>query len=77
MIEAKMSGIVIIGAGIIGCSTAYYLSKSTRIQAQNIHLVEALPELFQCASGFAGGFMAADCMILTRLIFTGSTNKPE
>jgi glycine/D-amino acid oxidase-like deaminating enzyme len=63
-----MSGIVIIGAGIIGCSTAYYLSESPRTQAQNIHLVEASPELFYCASGLAGGFMAADCMVLARLI---------
>jgi len=57
-----MSGIVIIGAGIIGCSTAYYLSESTRTQAQIIHLVEASPELFRCSSGLAGGFMAADCI---------------
>lgn len=63
-----MSGVVIIGAGIIGCSTAYYLSESTRTQAQSIHLVEASPELFYCASGLAGGFLAADCMILTQLI---------
>jgi glycine/D-amino acid oxidase-like deaminating enzyme len=59
-----MSGIVIIGAGIIGCSTAYYLSESTRTQAQRIHLVEISPELFHCASGLAGGFIAADCMSL-------------
>ncbi|KAJ9662543.1 hypothetical protein H2201_006031 [Coniosporium apollinis] len=51
---------VILGAGIIGCSTAYYLSESPRTQAQSIHLVEASPELFHCASGLAGGFLAAD-----------------
>ncbi|KAF2761364.1 nucleotide-binding domain-containing protein [Pseudovirgaria hyperparasitica] len=51
---------VIIGAGIIGCSTAYYLSQSTNTAAQSIHLVEASEELFKCASGFAGGFLAKD-----------------
>ncbi|KAK4155150.1 FAD dependent oxidoreductase [Chaetomidium leptoderma] len=49
---------VILGAGIIGVSTAYYLS-----QHQNpttIHLVEPSPELFSSASGYAGGFLAKD-----------------
>ncbi|KAF2500562.1 FAD dependent oxidoreductase [Lophium mytilinum] len=55
-----MSNTVIIGAGIVGCSTAYYLSQSPRTPAQSIHLVESSPELFQCASGLAGGFLAAD-----------------
>jgi glycine/D-amino acid oxidase-like deaminating enzyme len=56
------SGTVIIGAGIIGCSTAYYLSQSSRTQASTIHLVDASPELFtRVASGLAGGFLAADC----------------
>lgn len=55
-----MSNTVILGAGIVGCSTAYYLSESPRTQAQSIHLVEPSPELFHCASGFAGGFLAAD-----------------
>ncbi|KAL9125197.1 MAG: hypothetical protein Q9217_005568, partial [Psora testacea] len=48
---------VIVGAGIIGVSTAYYLSQSRN---QEIHLAEASPELFASASGFAGGFLAAD-----------------
>jgi len=56
-----MSNTVILGAGIVGCSTAYYLSESPRTQAQSIHLVEPSPELFHCASGLAGGFLAADC----------------
>ena len=47
----------IIGAGIIGVSTAYYLSQS---QAEEIHLIEASQELFASASGFAAGFLAAD-----------------
>ncbi|KAF2843443.1 FAD dependent oxidoreductase-like protein superfamily [Patellaria atrata CBS 101060] len=56
-----MSGTtVILGAGIIGCSTAFYLSESKTIQPQNIHLVDPLPDLFQCASGLAAGFLAAD-----------------
>ncbi|KAL9104642.1 MAG: hypothetical protein Q9163_000446 [Psora crenata] len=48
---------VILGAGIIGVSTAYYLSQSAN---QDIHLIEASPELFTSASGFAAGFLAAD-----------------
>ncbi|TKA64264.1 hypothetical protein B0A49_05357 [Cryomyces minteri] len=55
-----MSNTVIVGAGIIGCSTAYYLSESPRTQAQSIHLVEASPRLFASASGYAGGFLASD-----------------
>lgn len=56
-----MSGTVILGAGIIGCSTAYFLSQSPRAKADTIHLVEASLEFFNCASGLAGGFLAADC----------------
>ena len=63
-----MSNTVILGAGIVGCSTAYYLSESPRTQAQSIHLVEPSPELFHCASGFAGGFLAADCKHSVRTI---------
>ena len=51
---------VIIGAGIIGVSTAYYLSESDPSNADQIHLVEASPDLFTSASGFAGGFLAED-----------------
>ena len=49
---------VILGAGIIGLSTAYYLSLSQT--PSSIHIVEPSAELFSSASGFAGGFMAAD-----------------
>lgn len=52
---------VILGAGIIGLSTAYYLSRSGRTKPESIHLVDLNAELFHCASGFAGGFLAADC----------------
>ncbi len=51
---------VILGAGIIGCSTAYFLSQSSRTQAQQIHLVESSPRLFASASGYAAGFLARD-----------------
>ncbi|ROW13702.1 hypothetical protein VPNG_04531 [Cytospora leucostoma] len=60
---------VILGAGIIGLSTAYYLSRHQQQQQQQqqpgessatIHLVEPSPELFAAASGNAGGFLARD-----------------
>ncbi|KXS96261.1 hypothetical protein AC578_5490 [Pseudocercospora eumusae] len=56
---------VIVGAGIIGCATAYYLSRSpTNVhpdgRRQQIHLIEASPELFASASGKSGGFVAED-----------------
>lgn len=53
-----MPATVILGAGIIGVSTAYYLSFS--LTPSSIHLIEPSPELFSSASGFAGGFLAAD-----------------
>ncbi|KAI8957811.1 FAD dependent oxidoreductase [Daldinia sp. FL1419] len=53
-----MAATVILGAGIIGTSTAYYLSKHQ--PASSIHLVEPSPELFASASGYAGGFLAKD-----------------
>ncbi|KAF2019636.1 FAD dependent oxidoreductase [Aaosphaeria arxii CBS 175.79] len=54
------SNTVILGAGIIGLSTAYYLSQSGYTNPQSIHLVDTTEELFYCSSGFAGGFLAAD-----------------
>ena len=51
---------IIIGAGIIGLSTAYYLSQSDSPVEHDIHLIEASPELFASASGYAAGFLAAD-----------------
>ncbi|RYP49222.1 hypothetical protein DL769_011104 [Monosporascus sp. CRB-8-3] len=53
-----MATTVILGAGIIGVSTAYYLSKHQ--PGSTIHLIEPSPELFASASGYAGGFMAKD-----------------
>ena len=49
---------VILGAGIIGVSTAYYLSQS--VPGSSVHLIDTSPELFASASGKAGGFLAAD-----------------
>ena len=48
---------VIIGAGIIGTSTAYYHSQS---QTSSVHLIESSTQLFASASGFAAGFLARD-----------------
>ena len=58
-----MSNTVILGSGIIGVSTAYYLSESTNTPPESIHLVDPIAELFHCASGFAGGYLAADCKL--------------
>jgi glycine/D-amino acid oxidase-like deaminating enzyme len=55
---ATQQSTVILGAGIIGVSTAYYLSQS--IPGSSIHLIDPSPELFASASGKAGGFLAAD-----------------
>ncbi len=59
---------VILGTGIIGLSTAYYLShhladnheNTTPTTGHHIHLVEPSPELFASASGKAAGFLAKD-----------------
>lgn len=60
----KTQSTVIIGAGIMGCATAYYLSQSPDTKPDTIHLIEASPELFASASGRAAGFVAPDCMCL-------------
>ncbi|MCJ1254874.1 hypothetical protein MMC24_002690 [Lignoscripta atroalba] len=52
---------VIVGAGIIGASTAYYLSQSpSSTPPSSIHIIESSPELFASASGYAAGFLARD-----------------
>lgn len=61
---SETSSTVIVGTGIIGCATAYYLSLSGHTKPDTIHLVEASEELFASASGKAGGFLAADCTVL-------------
>ena len=57
---AETTSTVILGAGIIGCATAYYLSRSGNTKPDTIHIIEASPELFASASGKAGGFLASD-----------------
>ncbi|KAK5062681.1 hypothetical protein LTR84_004754 [Exophiala bonariae] len=53
--------ILIIGGGIIGLSTAYYLSlNKSPSDLQEIHIIDSSPELFASASGYAGGFLARD-----------------
>ena len=52
---------VIVGAGIIGSATAFYLTQPpSTVMASSIHLVESSPELFASASGHAAGFLARD-----------------
>lgn len=51
-----MASTVILGSGIIGLSTAYYLADHQ--PGPSIHLVDASTELFSSASGYAGGFLA-------------------
>ncbi|EXJ90474.1 hypothetical protein A1O1_03577 [Capronia coronata CBS 617.96] len=56
---------VILGGGIIGVSTAYYLAqqKNTSSSPQSIHIIESSPALFESASGYAGGFLALDWFV--------------
>lgn len=53
---------VILGGGIIGFSTAYYLSQqgSSQEEKDEIHIVDNAEELFTSASGYAAGFIAKD-----------------
>ena len=53
---------IILGSGIIGVSTAYYLSlhPSYNPKISPIYLIEATSEPFQSASGYSGGFLAKD-----------------
>lgn len=55
---------VIIGGGIIGVSTAYYLSDpKINPQPKEIHIVDSSAELFASASGYAAGFLAKDWFV--------------
>jgi len=55
---------VIIGGGIIGLAIAYYLSESLHRSKDwsddSLHIIDSSPELFESASGYAGGFVARD-----------------
>ncbi|KAK7426068.1 hypothetical protein QQZ08_007378 [Neonectria magnoliae] len=52
--------IVIVGGGIIGCTTAYYLTRHPKFNPalHTITLLEAAPSLAPGASGKAGGLLA-------------------
>ncbi|KAK6357874.1 hypothetical protein TWF730_007231 [Orbilia blumenaviensis] len=61
--------VLILGAGVIGLSTAYYLSSPhsnnddfapSKISPRDITVLDTSPTLFACASGRAGGFLAKD-----------------
>lgn len=55
---------VIVGGGIIGVSTAYYLSDPKReTRPKEIHIVDSSAELFASASGYAAGFLAKDWFV--------------
>src|ERR1700742_5041277 len=52
---------VILGGGIIGLSTAYYLSRARPPTSRSkIYIIDSSPTLFASASGYAGGFLALD-----------------
>jgi glycine/D-amino acid oxidase-like deaminating enzyme len=53
------SKVVIIGGGIIGFSIAFYLSQD-RAYRDRIVVIDSADELFESASGYAGGFLARD-----------------
>ena len=50
---------VIVGGGIIGASTAYYLS-TISTEDEDIHIIDSSSQLFNGASGYAAGFLAKD-----------------
>jgi glycine/D-amino acid oxidase-like deaminating enzyme len=52
--------IIIAGAGIIGTSTAYYLTKHHSDQVNSITIVDPTGSIAPAASGKAGGFLALD-----------------
>lgn len=56
--ESNPNSVVILGAGIIGLSTAYYLSSLS--PTTSIHLIDPSPTLFASCSGKAAGFLARD-----------------
>jgi glycine/D-amino acid oxidase-like deaminating enzyme len=68
---------IILGSGIIGLSTAYYLSESGNTHPESIHLIDASSELFHCASGLAGGFLATDCRFATFFMRLGKPQSSE
>ena len=67
--------IIIIGGGVIGVSTAYYLSRHTAFTASKgsirVTIVEG-SEIAAGASGKAGGFLARDLYVVTPSILFGN-----
>ena len=59
------ASVAILGAGIIGLSTAYYLT--TLSPSTKIHIIDTSPSLFSCASGRASGFLGSPSWFNTRL----------
>lgn len=59
---------VILGGGIIGLCTAYFLSESGHTRPESIHVIDSSDELFHCASGLGAGFLAADCTLTARFM---------
>ncbi|KAH7008435.1 FAD dependent oxidoreductase [Ilyonectria destructans] len=65
----KKRNIVIVGGGIIGCTTAYYLTRHPKFNPalHTITLLEAAPSIAPGASGKAGGLLALwaypDCLV--------------
>lgn len=57
--DDNSQSVVICGAGIIGLSTAYYLSLIAPLGTR-ISILDTSPTLFACASGRAGGFVVED-----------------
>jgi glycine/D-amino acid oxidase-like deaminating enzyme len=55
-----MVKVVICGGGIMGCGTAYYLSRLLGSEKADITVVEACDDVASQASGKAGGFLARD-----------------
>jgi len=58
--ETTEPHIIIIGTGIIGLSTAFYLTTHHPELSSRITLLDSSPTLFACASGRAAGFLAKD-----------------
>ncbi|KAF1947768.1 FAD dependent oxidoreductase [Clathrospora elynae] len=58
--DSSNTSTVILGSGIIGLCTVYYLSESGNTDPKSIHLVDSSPQLLHCASGLAAGFLSAD-----------------
>ena len=59
MSHASPKNIVVIGGGIAGVSTAYFLSTSAAKAGAKITLVEGT-KIAAGASGYSGGFLAKD-----------------